>query len=60
MLDRLVSMPNVGHLYRRGPHPIRRMLLPQIRHHIYYRIQGTELIQVTTFWGATRKKGPLR
>ncbi len=56
----LREMPTLGVVYtqhRTGP--VRRLLLPRTRHHLYYRHQPSrDLLTVLSVWGAPRGRGP--
>ena len=50
--------PNLGSIYKEeGGVTIRRLLLPRTRNHVYYVIDGDELV-VLSAWGAARRRGP--
>lgn len=36
----------------------RRLLLPETRHHVYYRVVGAEHVRVLAIWSAVRGRGP--
>jgi hypothetical protein len=36
----------------------RRVLLPETRHHVYYRVVAAELVRVVAVWSAVRGRGP--
>jgi plasmid stabilization system protein ParE len=36
----------------------RRILMPKTATHLYYRLEGPDLILVLRVWGARRKRGP--
>ena len=59
VLERILAAPKLGPLYEQGGFevPIRRVLLPKARNHVYYVIQGAELV-VLSVWGAPRGRGP--
>ena len=57
---RLVLMkPNLGTLYDHGnlDVPVRRVLLPKTKNHVYYTVQTNELV-VLSVWGAPKGRGP--
>lgn len=57
--EQIRTAPNSGHEYHRGrQHLVRRILMPQTRNHVYYRVINEEVAQVVTLWGAIRGRGP--
>jgi plasmid stabilization system protein ParE len=58
-LERIVQSPGLGSLYERVDMevPVRRVLLPKTKNHVYYAVEGTELV-VLTVWGTPRGRGP--
>jgi plasmid stabilization system protein ParE len=53
------SDPGLGRVYRVvGTMVQRRILMPKTAHHLYYRLEGPDLILVLSVWGARRKRGP--
>ena len=51
--------PRLGQVYRVvGTLVQRRILMPKTAHHLYYRLEGPDLILVLSVWGARRKRGP--
>jgi len=50
--------PNLGSIYKEeGGGAIRRLLLSRTRNHVYYAVDGDELV-VLSVWGAARRRGP--
>jgi plasmid stabilization system protein ParE len=58
-LARIAAMPNLGSLYEPegGDVGVRRALMKKTGHHIYYAVQGDEIV-VITIWGARKERGP--
>ncbi len=58
-LERIVHGPSSGTIYEQGDLevPVRRVLLPKARHHLYYTIDGNDVV-VLSVWGAPRGRGP--
>jgi plasmid stabilization system protein ParE len=58
-LERIVQAPSLGSLYEQGDLevPVRRVLLPKTRNHLYYAIEGKEVV-VLSVWGSPRGRGP--
>jgi plasmid stabilization system protein ParE len=51
--------PELGQIYRVvGTLVQRRILMPKTATHLYYRLEGPDLILVLSVWGARRKRGP--
>lgn len=58
-LEQIAAACNVGTLYDQGDldAPVRRVLLPKTKNHVYYAVQGDEIV-VISIWGAPRERGP--
>jgi plasmid stabilization system protein ParE len=58
-LERLVTTPNLGSVYEQDQVPIevRRLLMPRTHNHVYYAIEGQEIV-VLSVWGAPKGRGP--
>jgi plasmid stabilization system protein ParE len=58
-LERIAVSPVIGRRVeqRDGNVWVRRWLMPKTRNHVYYAIEGTEIV-VLTIWGAPRGRGP--
>jgi hypothetical protein len=39
--------------------PVRRVLLPKTKNHVYYAVEGDEIV-VVSIWGAPKEHGPKR
>jgi plasmid stabilization system protein ParE len=57
-IDTLSLFPMAGSTYRLEQPPLRRILLPATRHHVYYDFDG-ETAQILAVWSAVRGTGPL-
>lgn len=61
-LNRIRTAPQLGMVYgviRELEY--RRVLLPETRYHVYYRLAGTptdERVRIVAIWGAVRGRGP--
>ena len=59
-LDQIRTAPQLGSAYEAMPgREHRRVLMPETRHHVYYRVVGPELVRVVAIWSAVRSRGPL-
>ena len=57
-LERIRSVPTSGQRVRlTSGEPVRRVLLPKTAHHLYYDVQGDDVV-VLTLWGAPRGDEP--
>lgn len=58
-LERIGSRPNAGTLYEQGnlEAAVRRVLLPKTKNHVYYAVEGDEIV-VVSIWGAPKQRGP--
>lgn len=52
------TAPSSGHEYSRRRFVVRRILMPETRNHVYYRVVSDEVAQILTLWGAVRGRGP--
>lgn len=58
-LDQIRTAPQVGSAYQVMPgHTHRRLLMPQSRYHVYYRVVGPDRVRVLAIWSAVRGRGP--
>jgi plasmid stabilization system protein ParE len=58
-LDQIRSVPRVGGVYETvAGLEYRRLLLPETRYHVYYRVVGPEHVRVLAVWSAVRGRGP--
>jgi plasmid stabilization system protein ParE len=59
VLERIVQSPSSGTLYEQGDLevPVRRVLLPKTKHHVYYAMDGNDVV-VLSVWGTPRVHGP--
>ncbi len=58
-LDVIRSAPRVGGIYEElEGREYRRLLLPETRYHVYYRVVGPEHVRVLAVWSAVRGRGP--
>jgi plasmid stabilization system protein ParE len=58
-LERIVATPNIGSVYE-GANlevPVRRVLLPRTKNHVYYAIEETVVV-VLSIRGAPKGRGP--
>jgi plasmid stabilization system protein ParE len=54
----LVGNPTLGTIYTvLHGQPMRKVLMPKTRHHVYYTTEGDEIL-VHAVWGAPRGRGP--
>ena len=58
-LDRIAQLPGSGKLYEQGDLvvPVRRVLLPKTLNHVYYAVDGQNVV-VLSIWGALHERGP--
>ncbi len=58
-LDRIKRAPKSGRLYEEGNLvvPVRRVLLPKTLNHVYYTMDGDDVV-VLSVWGALHAGGP--
>ncbi len=59
VLDQLRSAPNLGGVFkaRKSGREYRRVLMPETRYHVYYRVAGDQ-VRVVAIWSAVRGRGP--
>ncbi len=58
-LDRIRTAPLSGRLYAsKSGREYWRVLLPQTRHHVYYRLIAADRVAVASVWSAVRGRGP--
>lgn len=58
-LDHLRSAPRVGTVYEVvGGREYRRLLMPETRYHVYYRVVGPDHVRALAAWSAVRGRGP--
>ena len=58
-LDEIRGAPRIGSVYEMvGGREYRRLLMPQTRHHVYYRVVGPDHVRVLAVWSAVRGRGP--
>lgn len=58
-LDQIRLHPHLGSVYEAVPGlEHRRVLMPETRHHVYYRVVGAERVRVVSVWSAYRGRGP--
>jgi plasmid stabilization system protein ParE len=58
-LDQIRAAPNLGGVFRsrRSGREYRRVLMPQTRYHVYFRVEGDQL-RVVAVWSAVRGRAP--
>lgn len=59
-LARIRATPTLGVVYRPGHFevPVRRVLLPKTRHHVYYAVEQG-MVVVLSVWGAQQLQDPV-
>lgn len=59
-LARIRAAPTLGVVYRPGHFevPVRRVLLPKTRHHVYYAVEQ-RVVVVLSVWGAQQRQDPI-
>ena len=58
-LDQIRRAPHLGSVYEAaGGLEYRRRLMPETRHHVYYRVVGPDLVRILAVWSAVRGRGP--
>jgi len=58
-LDQIRTAPQVGSVYEVMPgRAHRRLLMPQTRYHVYYRVAGPDRVRVLAIWSAVGGRGP--
>ena len=59
VLDQIGTTPRIGSSYEAMPgREHRRLLMPQTRYHVYYRVTGPERVRVVAIWSAVCGRGP--
>lgn len=60
LLDQIRNAPNFGATFksRKSGREYRRVLMPETRYHVYYRLSGPDLVRVVAIWSAVRGRGP--
>ena len=57
-LDMIVAAPTLGTSYpSRFEVGVRRVLMPKTRNHVYFTVQGDEVV-ILSVWGTPRGRGP--
>jgi plasmid stabilization system protein ParE len=58
-LEEIAADPQVGVLYEQGKLdvPVRRVLMPKTKTHVYWAVDGDEIV-VVSIWGARKRRGP--
>jgi plasmid stabilization system protein ParE len=58
-LDRIRTFPQLGSVYEAMPgRGHRRLLMPETRYHVYYRLAGPDLVRVVAIWSSIRGRDP--
>lgn len=59
-LAQIRNAPNLGAIFisRKTGREYRRVLMPETRYHVYYRVAGPERVRVVAIWSAVRGRGP--
>jgi plasmid stabilization system protein ParE len=58
-LDQIRSAPRVGGVYEEvAGQEYRRLLMPETRYHVYYRVVGPEYVRILAVWSAVRGRSP--
>ncbi len=58
-LDQIRAAPQLGSSYEAMPgREHRRVLMPETRHHVYYRVAAPDRVRVVAIWSAVRGRGP--
>jgi plasmid stabilization system protein ParE len=60
VLGQIRSAPNLGSAFtsKKSGLEYRRVLMPETRYHMYYRVTGTDRVEVVAIWSAVRGRGP--
>ena len=60
VFDQIRSAPNLGGVFksRMSGREYRRMLMPETRYNVYYRVAGPDEVRVVAIWSAVRGRGP--
>lgn len=58
-LERIKAFPQLGSAYQAmAGLEHRRLLMPETRYHVYYRVAGPDLVRVVAIWSSVRGRGP--
>jgi plasmid stabilization system protein ParE len=58
-LDQIRTAPQLGSAYQIMPgREHRRVLMPETRYHVYYRMTDPGRVRVLAIWSAVRGRGP--
>jgi plasmid stabilization system protein ParE len=58
-LDQIRTAPQLGSAYQIMPgREHRRVLMPETRYHVYYRVTAPDRVRVLAIWSAVRGRGP--
>ncbi len=58
-LDQIRNSPHLGSVYEVvGGREYRRVLMPETRYHVYYRLVGSGRVRIVAVWSAVRGRGP--
>jgi plasmid stabilization system protein ParE len=60
VLDQVRSAPNLGGTFKakKSGREYRRVLMPETRYHVYYRVVGPDRVRIVAIWSAVRSRGP--
>ena len=59
LFDDELRAAQLGSVYEAaGGLEYRRRLMPETRHHVYYRVVGPDLVRILAVWSAVRGRGP--
>jgi plasmid stabilization system protein ParE len=58
-LDQIRGAPQLGSVYESvAGREYRRVLMPETRYHVYYRVVGPDRVRVLAVWSAVRGRSP--
>jgi plasmid stabilization system protein ParE len=58
-LEQIRTTPQIGSSYQVvSEQEHRRLLMPQTRYHVYYRVVARDHVRVVAVWSAVRARGP--
>ncbi|MGB8932952.1 MAG: type II toxin-antitoxin system RelE/ParE family toxin [Anaeromyxobacteraceae bacterium] len=58
-LDQIRTFPQLGSAYEAMPgREHRRLLMPETRYHLYYRVASPDMVRVVAIWSSVRGRGP--
>ncbi len=58
-LDQIRTAPQLGSAYEAMPgREHRRVLMPETRYHVYYRVVSPDHVRVVAVWSAVRGRAP--